>query len=654
MPVYYSPTDSRNYRLELEIVESSQDITNNTTTISYWLFLRALGSFFFQDFASTISLVIDGVSILNTTTQRVSLPSANSATLLTSGTRVINHNADGTKSIAVSASFRTNSTTSFTPIPTHIINNSMVLTTIPRASQPTLNVSTQALGSAITISTNRASTAFTHILKYTFGSEQGTIATGVGDSTSWTLPNSLANAIPNSQSGSGSITCETYNGSTLIGVRTVTFTATVPNNATFQPNASISSITEGQSGLTIFSVFIQNISRLRVQSTASGNFGATISQRRVTIDGGHLFGADVTFNPINKSGSITVTLLVTDSRGYSRTVTQNVTLVEYFAPRINSFSASRSPNDQGTDLAAPVNFDIAPISNQNGKYYRVRYRVSGGSWVLLFESGEHYSRVFTHTATGILNANNSYEIELYVADWFTSATKTVTVGTAFDLLNFNQSGKGMAIGKVSENANGLEIALPTNFTSAPTVNGTPIGSPSLLAPFPVGAIYMSVVSTSPQTLFGGTWTALQNQFLVASGATFPAGSTGGATVHNHTVPDHTHTVPAHTHSTPAHSHGAGGLFAKLAFWSTTSIIMERVTGVASWADNLFKTIAGDTGSSPGANTVGVGVGGSTASGGASTTGSGGSGATGSAGGANTGNGSSLPPYLSVYMWRRTA
>ena len=469
MAMFHSPTDSRDYRLELEIVESSQDITNNQTTISYRLFLRALGSFFFQDFASTIALTIDGVSILNTTTQRVSLPSGNSVTLITSGTRVINHAADGTKSLPFSASFRTNSTTSFTPIPTHIINNSQVLTTIPRASQPTLNVSSQDLGSAITVFTNRLHTSFTHTITYHFGNLSGNIATGVSDNTSWTLPNSLANAIANNTSGVGTITCETYNGSTLIGVRTVTFTATVPNNATFQPNASISSITDVHGGLSIFSVFIQNHSRLRVQSSSSGNFGATISQQRVTIDGGHLFGADVTFIPINKNGTLTVTLLVTDSRGYSRTVTQNVTLVEYFAPRINSFSASRSPNDQGTNLSAPVNFEIAPVSNQNTRLYRVRYRVSGGSWVLLFESSSFYSRVFTHTASGVLNTNNSYEIELYVGDWFTAITQIVTVTTAFDLLNFNQSGRGLAIGKVSE-SDTFEVALPTNFTNKVTEN----------------------------------------------------------------------------------------------------------------------------------------------------------------------------------------
>lgn len=476
MATYVSPTDSRGYYTSLVINEVSRDITNNTTFIYYEYRLHSGPHNYFQSFGSTINLTIDGVTLLNTTTQSVSFssPFYNTSVLLSNGNRTISHNADGTRSISFSSSFRTNSTTTFTPIPTHTISGSQALTTIPRASQPTLNVSSQALGSAITISTNRVSASFTHILKYAFGSEQGTIATGVGDSTSWTLPNTLANAIPNAQSGSGTITCETYNGSTLIGTRTVAFTATVPNNATFQPNASISSITEGQSGLSAFSVFIQNISRLRVQSSASGNFGATISQRRVTIDGGHLFGADVTFNPINKNGTLTVTLLVTDSRGHSRTVTQNVTLVAYFAPKINSFSASRSPTDQDTNLSAPINFEIAPVSNQNSRYYRLRYRVTGGSWVVLFDSTSYYSRTFTHTGSGVLDGNNSYEIELLVQDSFATITQTVTITTAFDLINFNSSGKGMAFGKVSENPDGLEIAMPTDFSEAPTVNDVPL------------------------------------------------------------------------------------------------------------------------------------------------------------------------------------
>ena len=72
--------------------------------------------------------------------------------------------------------------------------------------------------------------------------------------------------------------------------------------------------------------------------------------------------------------------------------------------------------------------------------------------------------------------------------------------------------------------------------------------------YPVGSIYMSVNSTSPATLFGGTWQRITGRFLLAatdggsSGASQAAGNTGGSPY-----------LQAHTHSFTgsAHSHDAG-------------------------------------------------------------------------------------------------
>lgn len=58
--------------------------------------------------------------------------------------------------------------------------------------------------------------------------------------------------------------------------------------------------------------------------------------------------------------------------------------------------------------------------------------------------------------------------------------------------------------------------------------------------YPVGAIYMSVNSTDPSTLFGGSWERIQDTFLLASGNSYGAGTTGGSA--NATLPSHTHTV----------------------------------------------------------------------------------------------------------------
>lgn len=87
--------------------------------------------------------------------------------------------------------------------------------------------------------------------------------------------------------------------------------------------------------------------------------------------------------------------------------------------------------------------------------------------------------------------------------------------------------------------------------------------------YPVGALYLSTVNTSPQTLFGGTWVQIKDKFLLSAGDSYAAGGTGGAatknytpagTVGNHTlttseIPAHAHGLNSHKHSIPAHSHG---------------------------------------------------------------------------------------------------
>ena len=63
--------------------------------------------------------------------------------------------------------------------------------------------------------------------------------------------------------------------------------------------------------------------------------------------------------------------------------------------------------------------------------------------------------------------------------------------------------------------------------------------------YPVGSIYMSVNSTSPASLFGGTWERIQDAFLLAAGTTYAAGATGGEATHTlelNEIPSHAHAV----------------------------------------------------------------------------------------------------------------
>src|SRR5690606_28268880 len=183
---------------------TSVDVANNRSTISYTLSLYRQYNII-SSASKSYSVVINGSTVASGTT---TIGGSGTKTIKT-GTVVIPHNADGTKSFGLSFSLQMDVTLAGTWVGTLSNSATHTLDSIARASKPSLNVSTQALGSSITINTNRASGSFTHTIRYSFGSASGTIASGVTNSTTWTLPNDLARQIPSATSGLGSIHCDT-------------------------------------------------------------------------------------------------------------------------------------------------------------------------------------------------------------------------------------------------------------------------------------------------------------------------------------------------------------------------------------------------------------------------------------------------------------
>ena len=182
--------------------------------------------------------------------------------------------------------------------------------------------------------------------------------------------------------------------------------------------------------------------------------------------------------------------------------------------------------------------------------------------------------------------------------------------------------------------------------------------------YPVGSIYMSANNTNPGTVFGGTWQQIQGKFLLGASSGHAAGSTGGAETvtlsasqlpaHTHSVSDHTHSVPNHTHTVPAHTHTATASTAGVHSHNIRRT-MNAASGTARYSlegsTDVYKPTL-DAGAHTHTITVASKAAFSTTSSGACTTGSAGSGNTGS-----TGSGSAvgiMPPFLTVYMWQRTA
>ena len=100
----------------------------------------------------------------------------------------------------------------------------------------------------------------------------GTIASNVASSASWTIPKNFANAITTTNRGAGEVICETFNGSTSLGTKSVPFTAFIPDTAEFRPSIEASDITVSDTNSALYSKFgghVQNKSQLQVSVSAS-------------------------------------------------------------------------------------------------------------------------------------------------------------------------------------------------------------------------------------------------------------------------------------------------------------------------------------------------------------------------------------------------
>ena len=387
----------------------------------------------------------------------------------------VSHNSDGTKSVTIKGTYNISATLSGTWTPSIVAEGTITLDTIPRNSSFKVSKASADMGTSVTFTITRSSTSFTHTLQLTWGGVTSTIATGVGDSYTWSIPLSLANDLPNSTSSGCIITCIAYNGSTVINRSTLSMTLSVPSSVV----PSISSVTAKEAVSDIASKFgtlIQGVSRLDVAISAAGSYSSTIKSYSTTILGKTYTGNNFTTNEITGSGSVTVAVTVKDSRNRTATKSITVTVTPYSAPSIKVFTAQRcnkdgSLNDDGEYVKVNYSFEITSLSDKNSKSHTIRYKLKGDSSYTTLSSGSVYTGNSTLSPTTTFNVDNSYIFELAVSDYFTTINYAVELSTGFTLVDYHSSGRGMGIGKVAEKEDVLEVALDAEFTGSTIIKG---------------------------------------------------------------------------------------------------------------------------------------------------------------------------------------
>ena len=324
----YATSNGTKRYLTLIWERTSYSIENNTSTISYTL--KGAGTYTGWVNVRNIKLVIDG-----TTVYTAAGPiQVYNGTVLKSGTVTISHNTNGTKSFSASAECG---------IYYSAINGkgsgSWDLKTIPRAS--TITATNGDIGSTSTITITKASSTFTHTLKWKCLDLSGTIATKTSEaSVNFTIPTSLYAKIPKSPSVKVTVTCETFNGSTSLGTNSCEFTATA-NKELCKPTVTFDKLVDDNNQAKTLTGneahLIKDMSIAKfVNFKAKGENSATVKSvtikngsKTLTLPTSGFEGADISFAPV-QSGTFEIT--VTDSRDYSATVTHTTTMHDYFKP----------------------------------------------------------------------------------------------------------------------------------------------------------------------------------------------------------------------------------------------------------------------------------------------------------------------------------
>ena len=227
----------------------------------------------------------------------------------------------------------------------------------------------------------------------------------------------------------------------------------------------------------------------------------------------------------------------------------------------------------------------------------------GNSARLTFTHGDTTEEIpvevgcFTHSLTLDAPSVSTLSLKAELSDAICTATDEMTLSVGYATMDFLKGGRGIAFGATATRE-GFTCAMDAEFLGK--VRGTIFD-----AIYPVGSIYMSMNGTDPGQLFGGTWERIQDRFLLAAGA-YAAGSLGGQA--------------SHFHRLPLYSAANAGM----ALLDTSKFNQGKDFTYSTAADNWFFGSSGGVGSlSPGYQF-----------------------------GTTTAN--NLPPYLAVYIWKRSA
>lgn len=469
--VKISKTTSSGYvRLVLEVNETGRDITTNTSTISWQLWLEKNTTWVYDlNNDSLAEVEINGQYVLS---KYVSFDLRNRDWVtFGSGTMTIPHNEDGTKSITIWA--RLTNVADQGNI--NWFSGTVNLSNIPRSSG-IKSVTETELGQPITITIDKKVDEFRHQVSWSVnGSDLVDLGTGHDTTVKFTVPIDYANRITNSDTGALDVRVRTFRGNDQIGNDVYKRGIPIKVPASIVPTLEDVTITERTAQLAEFiptGNFVKDKSVMRVETTsANGSYGSTIISTELTVDNLVVRATSGDF-PANKAGNLEVTAKITDSRGRTASKSKTIKVWDYYAPKIIAFLANRTGNGTNKTIIATVAANVSPLVidgvNRNPYTLKIQYSAKKTNrWIdavnLTNESTEKINRQIDCGA--FYELSKAYNVRLVIQDKLSDLVDSVLLVRSSRVL-WAWGDNRAAVGGFPELDGHFESFLPVAFHSS--------------------------------------------------------------------------------------------------------------------------------------------------------------------------------------------
>ena len=454
--------------LILDLWETSVNSSNNTSVLNWSAKVKRTVGWV----ATTFSWEISG-DVTGSGSASVNLNAGDSHTL-SSGSKTITHEPDGSKSVWVEV---------WADNPGHVggawIGEDFDLTTIATTSAVatiTSYTNPWTLGEQKTISINKPSHTTTHCLLWWKVGTSGWKFTGLEDfntGNSWTPSIAEISPYMTGNMSAGQLELDTHRDSdgSYIGKSIVDLNFQLP--ASSLPVINSVSIEEATASVIAASLgagnYLQGVSTLKFTYTITPVSGTTIQGYKLEIDGQTLTTNNPTTDIIQSSGTVPYILTVTDSKGMTQTHSGSVTIAAYAGPQINNVIVERtSAGTTMTVKASIVAQSIKPATVEKNKIAvcKAEYREKGTeTWSLALNETSQTGLTYTVNQSQTILDGKTYEIRIQATDNFSTKQSTQTLTVSGIVLALGKAGVGL--GKLWTAGRGALDVLGTTFMNVP-------------------------------------------------------------------------------------------------------------------------------------------------------------------------------------------